>query len=221
MFFYYHNIYATAASNAAQAIHQSLLRNDCYAMLLASPILRWSFSMRENFPAQDAVQRILQQWDQQRPDLDVSAMAILGRLARAQLLAQKQVNQVLAGFALSCWEFDVLASLRRAGAPYRLSPTALFSSLMLSSGTMTRQLQQLEARGLILRLSNPHDARSMLVELSATGLQLIDQAIAAHVQNQHQILAGLAESDWQALDLSLQKLLGLFEEKYGEKPEQQ
>lgn len=188
-------------------------------MLFASPFMFMPFAMSEISQPQDAVQRILQQWDEQRPDLDVSAMAILGRLARAQILAQKQVNQVLAGFDLSCWEFDVLASLRRAGAPYRLSPTALFSALMLSSGTMTRQLQQLEARGFIARLSNPQDARSMLVELTKAGLVLIDQAIAAHVQNQHQILTGLSAQDWQQLDLSLQSLLRLLESKYQLNPE--
>ncbi len=164
--------------------------------------------------ANDAVQRILQQWDQQRPDLDVSAMGILGRLARAQMLVQKQLNLVFAEFDLTCWEFDVLATLRRTGAPYRLSPTALFSSLMLSSGTMTRQLQQLEARGFIRRQSNPADARSMLVELSDSGLVLIEQAISAHVSNQHRILDGLNHPDWQQLDHSLQSLLGLLEQKY-------
>lgn len=162
----------------------------------------------------DAVARILQQWAEQRPDLDVTAMSILGRLARSHMLVQKQLNQVFAEFDLSCWEFDVLATLRRAGAPYRLSPTALFSSLMLSSGTMTRQLQQLETRGFIQRLSNPADARSMLVQLSETGLVLIEQAIAAHVGNQHRILEGLAEADWKQLDQSLSKLLSSLEQKF-------
>ena len=163
---------------------------------------------------EDAVDRILHQWHAQRPDLDVSAMGILGRLTRTAALVQKQLNLVFSEHDLSPWEFDVLATLRRAGPPFRLSPTALFSSLMLSSGTMTRQLQQLETRGLISRLPNPADARSMLVLLSDEGLVLIERVISAHVSNQHRILEGLPAQECRQLDASLKQLLLMVEDRF-------
>lgn len=162
----------------------------------------------------DAVDRILRQWQAERADLDVSAMGLLGRLTRSAILVQKQLSVVFSDFQLSPWEFDVLATLRRAGAPYQLSPTALFSSLMLSSGTMTRQLQQLEGRGFIQRLPNPADARSMLVQLSESGLLLIEQVIGEHVANQQRILDGLDQHHRDQLESSLKQLLLLLEARF-------
>jgi DNA-binding MarR family transcriptional regulator len=168
---------------------------------------------KSNLPA-DAVDRILDQWHCERPDLDVSAMGVLGRLARTGALVQKQLTIVFAEYELSHWEFDVLATLRRSGQPYRLSPTALFSSLMLSSGTMTRQLQQLESRGLIERVPNPADARSMLVQLSTSGFAMIEKVVAAHAENQQRILQGLDADACRQLDAGLKQLLLLLESRF-------
>lgn len=170
--------------------------------------------LNKNLLPDDAVDRILGQWHCERPDLDVSAMGVLGRLARTGALVQKQLAVVFAEYELSHWEFDVLATLRRSGQPYRLSPTALFSSLMLSSGTMTRQLQQLESRGLIERLPNPADARSMLVQLSSSGFSMIEKVIAAHAENQHRILQGLDPEACRQLDAGLKQLLLLLESRF-------
>ena len=125
----------------------------------------------------DPVATILQQWRRERPDLDVTPMGPVGRLRRSAVQVQKRLDTVFARHQLASWEFDLLATLRRSGEPYRLAPTVLFSSLMLTSGAMTRQLQQLEKRGLIQRQINPADARSVLVQLSADGLALIDRAV--------------------------------------------
>lgn len=161
-------------------------------------------------PAHDAVSVILQQWQQQRADLDASPMGPVGRLKRCAAHMQKHLDTVFAQHGLSSWEFDLLATLRRSGEPYRLAPTVLFSSLMLTSGTMTRQLQQLEKRGLIQRQINPDDARSVLVQLSADGLALIDRAVGDHVDNLHRLTAGLEAEELAQLDRLLGKwMVGL------------
>jgi DNA-binding MarR family transcriptional regulator len=95
--------------------------------------------------------------------------------------------------------------------PYRLAPTDLFSALMITSGTMTHRLKGLEARGLVQRLPNPHDARSVLVQLTAAGLGLIDRAVEAHVGNERRILAPLDPSDLTALNAGLARLLAVLE----------
>lgn len=159
----------------------------------------------------DAVDAILQQWQRERPDLDVSPMGVLGRLGRCAALLRRELDKVFSDFALSAWEFDVLATLRRAGAPYCLAPTALFSALMITSGTMTRQLQQLEAAGWVSRLANPSDARSLLVQLTPAGLELIDRALSAHVHNQARIVAPLSGAQLAELDGRLAELLAVLE----------
>ncbi len=161
--------------------------------------------------AADAVDRILEQWHRERPDLDVAPMATIGRLRRCALLLQRRLDDTFADFGMSSWEFDMLATLRRAGAPHRLTPTALFSALMITSGTMTHRLQRLEAAGWIARLPNPDDARSMLVQLSEAGLQLVDRAVEAHVANEHRILAPLDSKQLAALDAGLARLLAALE----------
>lgn len=165
----------------------------------------------EKTPQSDAVDRIRQQWQQERPELDTTDMALLGRLGRCAALLQKRLGDTFSRFDLCNWEFDVLATLRRSGAPYCLAPTALYGSLMISSGTMTRQLQLLTERGLIARLPNPDDARSLLVQLTPQGLALIDEAVSAHVDNMAGILTPLPPDSYQALDEGLRQLLARLE----------
>lgn len=155
----------------------------------------------------DAVDAILAQWGRERPDLAVSAMGTIGRINRCAALLRRKLDETFAAFELNNWEFDVLATLRRSGAPYRLAPTALFGALMITSGTMTQRLKGLEARGLVKRVANDEDARSILVQLSKAGFALIDRAVTAHVENEQRILTSFKASDLAALDLRLSKLL--------------
>ncbi|WP_426107470.1 MarR family transcriptional regulator [Massilia sp. TSP1-1-2] len=106
---------------------------------------------------------------------------------------------------------DVLATLKRSGSPYRMAPTALFSSLMITSGTMTHRLKGLEARGLVRRVPNDDDGRSILVQLTANGQELIEGAVTAHVANQHRILASTCAADLAAIDATLSRLLNVLE----------
>lgn len=159
----------------------------------------------------DAVDAILAQWRRERPDLDVSPMATIGRLKRCSALMQRRLDEAFSAFGLTIWEFDVLATLRRAGAPHCLAPTALFSTLMVTSGTMTHRMQRLEASGWVERVANPDDARSKLVRLTPAGLELIDRAVEAHVDNEHRILAPLSAADLSTLEASLAGLLAVLE----------
>lgn len=164
----------------------------------------------------DAVDAILAQWHRERPDLDVSPMGTIGRIKRCAALLQRQLDETFAAFNLSGWEFDVLATLRRSGAPYCLAPTTLFSTLMVTSGTMTHRMGKLEAQGWITRLPNPEDARSSLVQLTPDGLALIDRAVDAHVANEHHILAPLKAADLAALEARLALLLAALESPTGQ-----
>ncbi len=159
----------------------------------------------------DAVDAILDQWKCERPDLDANPMGPIGRINRCAALLAPRLEAGFAQFDLSMWEFDMLATLRRSGAPYCLSPTELFSTLMVTSGTMTHRLKRLETRGLIERLPNEQDARSLLVKLSAAGLALIDEAVDAHVENERAVLSDLPPEVLAALDANLSLLLQSLE----------
>lgn len=159
----------------------------------------------------DRVDQIVRQWQKERPDLDLGPMATIGRLKRCAALVQRRLDEGFAQAGLNSWEFDVLATLRRSGAPYQLAPTELFSALMVTSGTMTHRLHQLEGKGLIRRVANPHDARSLLVELTDAGLAVIDRAVTAHLQNEHALLDGLGKAERSTLDVRLKRLLALLE----------
>jgi len=155
----------------------------------------------------DAVDAILGQWQRERPDLDTGPMGTIGRLKRCSALIERRLKDCFAEFGLNPWEFDVLATLRRSGAPYRLAPTALFSALMVTSGTMTHRLQRLEGSGWVRRTPNPDDARSLMVELTPAGFALIDRTVTAHVANEHRVLATVGLEERAALDTLLSRLL--------------
>lgn len=155
----------------------------------------------------DAVDVILDQWRRERPDLDPAPMGPIGRLKRCAALLEGRLEAGFASYGLSVWEFDMLAALRRSGSPYRLSPTELFSTLMVTSGTMTHRLKRLETRGWIERLPNEEDARSMLVQLTRKGLALINRAVESHLDNERRLLAALPAESLAALDAQLSALL--------------
>ncbi len=153
----------------------------------------------------DHVDFITEQWARERPDLDVSAMGVIGRVARLYIAYQEGMQQTFAQFGLNAAKFDVLATLRRAGAPYRLSPGGLLKATMVASGTMTNRIARLEADGLVLRQLNPEDSRSFLIELSAEGLDLINQVVEEHVATQERMLAAMPEEERRALKTLLSR----------------
>lgn len=162
---------------------------------------------------QDHVDFIQAQWAQEKPDLDTSPMGVIGRISRISRHLDQLLQKNYSKFGLNGGEFDVLATLRRSGKPYQLTPTQLFNSLMLSSGAMTNRLDRLEDVGLIKRMPNPEDRRGILVTLTEQGVELIDKAYAAHIANEQQMLASLTKTEQEALIDLLRKMLLSFEEK--------
>ncbi|QUJ67715.1 MarR family transcriptional regulator [Photobacterium sp. GJ3] len=139
----------------------------------------------------DHVDRVLLQWQDQRPDLDCSPMGVIGRLSRMSRIVDKEMNRVFQNNGLSSVEFDILATLRRFNEP--MTPTELYQTLMLSSGAMSTRIEQLVKRELIERIASPEDRRSCRVVLTREGRALIDQALEAHVINEKAILDPLTD----------------------------
>lgn len=138
----------------------------------------------------------------------MAPMILLGRLSEAGVVIMRDhLNPLFASFGLQPGEFDVLATLRRSGAPYALTPTELYEVAMISSGSMTNRIDRLAKAGLVRRRPNPGDGRGTLVELSREGLALIDEAVAAHVANQQAIVSGLTCKEQAQLSTLLAKLL--------------
>lgn len=156
----------------------------------------------------DRAEKAAGQWRKERPDIDTGPMILLGRLQETALvISRDKLNPLFAEYGLQPGEFDVLATLRRSGAPYALTPTALYNTAMISSGSMTNRIERLEKAGLVSRSAHPTDGRGSLVSLTASGLALIEEMIGAHVQNQKSIVRALSKSEQNQLAALLQKLL--------------
>jgi DNA-binding MarR family transcriptional regulator len=160
---------------------------------------------------EDYVSIILAQWAAERPDLDTSPMGIVGRISRLSLVIDTELEPVFMQFGLNNWSFDMLATLRRAGDPYRLSPTDLFRSMMVTSGTMTNRIDRLAEKGLVRRVPDPEDRRGILVELTQQGRELIDRALISHVANEARLIQPLSTEEQHALTVLLRKWLSSLE----------
>jgi len=163
-------------------------------------------------PPTDAMDRMIAQWRRERPDLDLEAMAIFGRLGRLTAHLGAAIDRTFAARGLQRGEYDVLAALRRSGEPFSLTPSALSDTLMLSRAGMTNRLDRLESAGLINRRHNQQDRRSMHIDLTPAGLQLVDETTTAHVANETQLLAGLSADQRLSLNDLARTLLGQFEQ---------
>jgi DNA-binding MarR family transcriptional regulator len=160
---------------------------------------------------EDHVSIILAQWAAERPDLDTSPMGIVGRISRLSLVVEKELEPVFVQSGLNHWSFDMLATLRRTGAPYRLSPTELFRSMMVTSGTMTNRIDRLAEKGLVRRVPDPDDRRGILVELTDQGRELIDSVLISHVTNEARLLHPLSREEQSTLAELLRKWLSSLE----------
>jgi DNA-binding MarR family transcriptional regulator len=160
----------------------------------------------------DHVDRLIEQWAQERPDLDLAPMATIGRLGRLNALATRSIADVFAGHGLQIGEFDVLAALRRSGEPFVMKPSELARMLMLSPAGMTNRVDRLDTAGWIERLDDPDDRRSSLVRLTDDGRTLVDRAVTDHVANEARLLEPLSATERSALDRALRTLLRQFDE---------
>jgi DNA-binding MarR family transcriptional regulator len=156
----------------------------------------------------DRADLAVEQWARERPDLRTLPMTIFGRLNEAaERVMREHMNPLFAKAGLQAGEFDVLATLRRSGEPYTLSPTQLYEAAMISSGGMTDRLDRLERAGLVVRRPDPKDRRGKLIVLTDPGKRLIDAAISRHVANEEQLLLSLTQAEQETLDALLRKLI--------------
>ncbi|MCL3861214.1 MarR family transcriptional regulator [Actinotalea sp. K2] len=148
----------------------------------------------------DHVARIQQAWQRERPDLDVSPQGIFGRLHRLAAVLREELVAVYAEHGLGEGEFDVLATLRRAGAPFERAPGELAEHTMVTTGAMTKRVDRLVEAGLVTRRRSDVDGRGRVVALTPQGLELIDRAMTAHMANEHRLLAPLTAHEQQQLE---------------------
>ena len=159
----------------------------------------------------DEVDRLVEAWQRERPDLDLGPMEVLSRVSRLGHHLDRARKSSFADHGIESWEFDVLAALRRAGAPYELSPGRLIRETLVTSGTMTNRVDRLVARGLVERLPDPHDRRGVLVRLTAEGRLTVDGALATLLTREQDLLGGLEASQQSDLAGLLRGLLAPFE----------
>jgi len=160
---------------------------------------------------QDAVARIVEQWRQQRPDLDASPMLVIGRIHRLARLTDAALRPTFAAAGLGPGDFDVLAALRRAGPPYARTAGQLREALVVTSGAITKQVDRLAGKGLVSRDVGADDARVRQVTLNDTGVALADELIEVHPDNERRLLAGLTTGQTVELGAALAVLAASLE----------
>jgi DNA-binding MarR family transcriptional regulator len=158
----------------------------------------------------DGVDAIIEQWQRERPDLDPSPIGVVGRISRLARELEQRLEPVYREHGLEPGWHDVLATLRRTGAPYRLRVSEFAGSLMLTSSGTTKRLDRLEQAGLIAREPDPGDRRGTLISLTPAGRALIDGVTEAHLANERRLLAALSSDEQRQLaDLLRALQLGL------------
>ncbi|PZQ90796.1 MAG: MarR family transcriptional regulator [Leifsonia xyli] len=157
-------------------------------------------------PENDEVDRIVDAWERAHPELDFSPLQVLSRVARLSKHLDRARRDAFASSGLEPWEFDVLAALRREGAPYESSPKALLQQTLVSSGTMTNRIDRLVERGFVERRTDPHDGRGVVVAMTIAGRAAVDGAMRDLVAREAELLGALSASDQERLAGLLRKL---------------
>lgn len=151
--------------------------------------------MRAMKPVRDEVDRIVAEWRKERPELDVSALEVLSRVTRLAKHLDRARKNAFAKHGLETWSFDVLAGLRRAGAPYELSPGQLLQQTLVTSGTMTNRIDRLQKLGFVERRPEPNDGRGILVRLTPAGKKIVDAALDDLLASEESLLGDLSKSE--------------------------
>jgi len=158
-------------------------------------------------PPRDAVDGYIAQWRRERPDVDPSPIGVIGRISRLAILLEQGLDRVYSRHGLGGGDFDVLATLRRQGSPFRLTPGELTRSTMITTGGMTKRLDRLEAAGLVRREPDPSDGRGKLIALTPQGRELVDRVVGAHLANEDSLLHGLSAAKRKELASLLRELI--------------
>lgn len=159
----------------------------------------------------DRVARIQREWARERPDVDVRPQGVIGRLHRLGAYLTEELCVVYRKYGLGEGDFDVLAALRRAGAPFERAPGELAEHTMVTTGAMTKRLDRLERAGLVSRRASESDGRGRVVALTGEGLELIDRAFSEHMANERRLLEVLTEEEAARLESLLTKWLAAAE----------
>ncbi len=159
----------------------------------------------------DEVDQLVAAWRRERPDLDVAPLEVLSRVTRLARHLDRARGQAFAQHDLEGWEFDVLAALRRSGAPYELSPGRLLQQTLVTSGTMTNRIDRLESSGLVVRRPDAVDRRGVLVQLTEAGRRRVDAALADLLEHERAILAGLDAAEQAELATLLRRVVTPFD----------
>ena len=159
----------------------------------------------------DEVDRILAAWKREAPELDVEPLRVFSRVSRLARHLDLARKEAFGAQGLEVWEFDVLAALRRSGAPYELSPGAVIHGTLSTSGTMTNRIDRLAARGMVERLPDPRDRRGVRVRLTRTGRQAVEAALTDLVASEHTLLRSLSRDDVDRTADLLRSLIAPFE----------
>lgn len=157
-------------------------------------------------PEHDEVDRIVESWKRERPDLDFTPLQVLSRVGRLARHLDRARRTAFTASGLESWEFDVLSALRRAGEPYQLSPKALLQQTLVSSGTMTNRIDRLVERGLVTRRTDPNDGRGVRVSMTPEGETRVDGAISQLLVAEGELLEKLTPADQEGLASLLRKL---------------
>jgi glycine/D-amino acid oxidase-like deaminating enzyme/DNA-binding MarR family transcriptional regulator len=160
----------------------------------------------------DHVDHLIEQWGRVLPELDVSPMEIIARISRLSRILEREADALYSDFGLNRALFGVLAALRRAGPPYQLSPTDLYNSLLITSGAVTNRLERLAAAGLVTRVPDLDDGRSLLVALTPKGRRLIDRVAALHYEREREFLAAFSPRERETLAHALRRFLLALED---------
>ena len=154
----------------------------------------------------DVVDRIVSQWNEQRPDVDVHPLEVVGRVSRLSRLLDRVLAENFARYDIEAWMFDVMATLRRSGEPYELTAGRLVRQMMVTTGAMTNRIDRLEQRGLVERVSAT-DRRKVIVRLTPAGVALVDEVIESHMTAEEEILAEMSDAQRNQLARQLKRVL--------------
>ena len=163
--------------------------------------------MADPEPVADEVDELVQAWRRERTDLDLAPVEVFSRISRLARLLDRARREAFTAQSIEPWEFDVLAALRRAGKPYRLSPGQLLRETMVTSGTMTNRIDRLGERGLVERSPDPHDRRGVLVGLTAAGKRAVDGAFESLIAKERELLGELSTGERRDLADLLKRLM--------------
>jgi len=155
----------------------------------------------------DRIDKLLEQWSEERPELDCSGLDVVARVQDAAKLLRRDEDHAMISLQLKMWEYDVLSALRRQGDDFKLPATELARETLLSSGAMTNRIKRLHGRGLVRREIDPEDRRGVLVSLTSEGLELVDRALEARFNLADSQVKKLTREERQSLSDGLRKVL--------------